>query len=48
MEHEKNSESQTRLPWQTPTLERHGSLEQLTKEVDALGPGDGLFSDGPS
>lgn len=48
MEQEPKPEVQTRLPWQTPTVERHGSLEQLTKAAAATGPGDGLFSDGPS
>ena len=42
------AEIQGRQPWQSPTVERHGSLEQLTKAIDAVGPGDGLFTDGPS
>jgi len=40
--------NQDRLPWQTPTLESHGSLEQLTKSVGNAGPGDGVFSDANS
>lgn len=37
-----------RLPWQTPTVERHGSLEQLTQSVGNAGPGDGAFTDANS
>jgi len=37
-----------RLPWQTPTLESHGSLEQLTQSTGSGGPGDGLFTDANS
>jgi len=48
MENQTKPELQVRQPWQTPTVERHGSLEQLTKAIDAVGPGDGLFADGPS
>ena len=48
MEQESTSVVQARLLWQTPTVERHGSLEQLTKAIDAVGPGDGMFTDGPS
>jgi len=40
--------NQDRLPWQTPTLESHGSLEQLTKSVNNAGNGDGSFSDANS
>ena len=48
MEQEPKSEVQTPQPWQKPTVEVHGSLEKLTKAIDAVGPGDGLFTDGPS
>jgi|CXWL01.1.fsa_nt_gi hypothetical protein len=48
MEQLPKPEVQTRDPWQTPTVERHGSLEQLTKAIMGGGPNDGLFSDGPS
>ena len=48
MHTEPTQEPQARVLWQTPTVERHGSLEQLTKAIDAVGPGDGLFTDGPS
>ncbi len=35
-------------PWQTPTLECHGALEQLTRSTGSAGPGDGLFTDANS
>ncbi|GMU42763.1 MAG: hypothetical protein IT479_11615 [Xanthomonadales bacterium] len=38
----------TRPDWIKPRLEAHGSLEQLTQSVSTGGPGDFLFSDGPS
>ena len=48
MEHQPQPEELPRQPWQTPTVERHGSLEQLTKAIMGAGPTDGLFADGPS
>jgi len=41
-------QTRDRLPWQTPTLENHGSLEQLTQSTGSGGPGDGLFTDANS
>lgn len=48
MQDTSNSTIQDRLPWQTPTLESHGSLEQLTKSVNNAGNGDSLFTDANS
>ncbi|MGQ0800409.1 MAG: hypothetical protein ACT4NL_09900 [Pseudomarimonas sp.] len=43
-----DANSQARLPWQTPTVESHGSLAQMTKSVNNAGNGDGLYSDANS
>jgi hypothetical protein len=37
-----------RQPWETPQLVEHGDLLDITRAVGGAGPGDGLFSDGPS
>lgn len=38
----------SRPAWIKPRIEEHGSLEQLTQSVSTGGPGDMMFSDGPS
>ena len=48
METQAMADLQVRLTWQTPTLESHGSLEQMTKSVNNAGNGDGVFSDANS
>lgn len=45
---ETGTEAQARLLWQTPTVESHGSLAQMTKSVNNNGNGDGLYSDANS
>jgi len=37
-----------RKAWETPTLTEHGSLLDVTRATGGVGPGDGLFDDGPS
>ena len=48
MENQSMADVQVRLPWQTPTVESHGSLAQMTKSVNNAGNGDGLYSDANS
>ena len=40
-----NRTQTAKLNWETPGLEVHGSLQELTREVEGPGPGDFAFAD---
>jgi len=45
MNNNKHHSQTEKAAWESPVIETHGSLQELTREVEGPGPGDFAFAD---